>query len=104
MRAAAVRKYGAGLMASINSLSFSGVQRFAEGGLVDIPGTVQAAIPETAINDSGGISGQPLTLQIGGETFDGLIAPEEVAGKLVKFAGRSKISRSGRKPSWIGAS
>jgi hypothetical protein len=99
VRAAAVKKYGLGLMAAINGMKFNGVRGFAEGGLVGEPSRLMSAIPDMA-DMAGGVSGQPLNLSIGGETFEGLIAPEEVAAKLVRFATKSASRRAGRTPRW----
>lgn len=46
-------------------------------------------------------SGRPLTLNIGGEQFAGLIAPEDVADKLPRYAAKSAVRRTGRMPGWF---
>jgi hypothetical protein len=41
-----------------------------------------------------------INLSIGGEQFAGLIAPEEVADKLVRYALNEQVRQGGRKPGW----
>lgn len=96
VRARAVSKYGLGLLNAINGMRFS-VPKFALGGPVLASGPSMPALPALAAS---GPSGRPLSLTIGTETFEGLLAPETVATKMVHFA-RVKATRSaGRKPSW----
>lgn len=101
MRAAAVRKYGVGFLHAINQLRAPG---FAMGGLVSaveglrgsglgLPGYASGGL----VGKSGGVS---LSLQLGGETFDGLIAPETVAAKLQQFVQSRAIRSAGKVPSW----
>lgn len=99
IRAAAVRKYGLGLLNSLNSMRFS-PQGFATGGLVPSMGSMSLSLPGLA---TGGpvVAGRPLSLTIGGETFEGLIAPEEVANKFVQFSARKKLASTGPKPGWV---
>jgi tape measure domain-containing protein len=94
MRARAVRKWGVNALARLNR----GLPAFASGGLVSMP---RMGTPVPAFSPSGGGSnGRPLSLSIGGETFDGLIAPDTVAEKLVRFATGKAVRRSGSTPSW----
>ena len=99
MRAAAVRKYGLGLMGAINRLD---LPEFALGGLVE---SLQVLMPQPPrFAEGGAVTGGPtrvLNLTIGGETFAGLIAPEIVAQKLTRVATKSQIRSAGRKPSWV---
>lgn len=98
MRAAAVRKYGLGLMQSINSLRFN-PEGFAAGGLVSVPATV---IPSQIISPPSPTGRTPLNLSIAGEVFPDLLAPDDVADKLVQFVARRQVRSAGRKPSWSG--
>jgi hypothetical protein len=93
-RAAAVRRYGAGLFEALNQ------QRFEFGGLVDAihsrPG------PHFA---EGGLVGAaastPVHLHIGGGTYP-MSASSGVAAALVGAAKHSQMVSSGIKPSWYG--
>ena len=100
MRAAAVRKYGLSLFNALNRLRFEpdalmqSLQamtpapiRFAEGGLVPSTNAMR-----------------PINLTLGAETFAGLLAPEDVAQKLVRVAVSRQIRSAGRKPSFYGRS
>jgi hypothetical protein len=99
-RAAAVRKYGVNFMSRINSLNFpAAIARFADGGLVlpqpsFVPGIASASQQQSM--------GRPLSLTIGGETFAGLLAPDDVAKKLIRYATDSQNRSLGRKPGWYG--
>lgn len=99
MKAKAVRKWGVGMLNRLNR----GLPAFASGGLVTgLPGFSSA--PAFAGGAAmGGASGRPLTLVLDGETFSGLSAPEDVAGKLVSFAAGRKVRSAGKKPGWYGA-
>lgn len=81
MRAAAVRHWGAGLLAAMNS---AGLPRFAEGGLVGAAG-----------------GGQPVHLHIGGNSFPLNGAPAVVSALVVE-AHRQHVRSAGVKPSWYG--
>lgn len=96
MRAKAVRKYGAGFMAAVNGLRFK-MPTFALGGPVS---TGALAMPGMGALAPSGSSGRPFSLTIGAETFEGLIAPDAVAHKLVRFAQTKAVRSAGRKPSW----
>ncbi len=94
MKARAVRKWGIGALNRLNR----GLPAFASGGLVSVP---RMGTPIPAFKGgAGGGSGRPLSLSIGGETFDGLIAPDTVAEKLTRFATGKALRRSGLTPSW----
>ncbi len=99
IKAAAVREFGPAFFAALNGLrmpefsmgglasQISGalsVPRFAAGGLVAAPA---------------GSSGRPVNLQFGGQTF-AMVAHEDVAAKLVKFANGASLRSAGRKPGW----
>jgi hypothetical protein len=44
----------------------------------------------------------PINLQIGSEMFAGMLAPDEVAQKLLRVAVTRQIRSAGRKPSYYG--
>lgn len=88
MRATAVRKWGAGLLAAMNAAgSAPFVQRsrrgFADGGLVTAG------------------AGTPVHLHLGGQSF-ALSGGADVVESLVHAAHRHKIRSAGVKPSWYG--
>ncbi|MBX9757206.1 MAG: hypothetical protein K2Y29_00405 [Beijerinckiaceae bacterium] len=99
VRAAAVRKFGTGFFAALNSLR---LPQFATGGLV---GAMAMPSMNFAPSFEGGGSRAlaPVTLQIGGESIAGLLAPEDVVGKLARFSARKQTNSNGRKPAWYGA-
>jgi hypothetical protein len=114
IKAAAVKKYGHGLFAMLNSMRMpaSAVGRmladlrgFAGGGPVDLSHMFSSlrggSLPSFATggNVSDGAR-QTINLSIGGQSFDGMIAPKEVADKLVRFALNEQVKSGGRKPSW----
>lgn len=74
-----------GLEASMSSVC---VPRFAEGGL--------------ALAPAAGSSGRPISLSLDGQTFE-MVAPDDVAEKLVKAITGRSLRAAGRKPSWMGA-
>ncbi len=90
MKAQAVETFGVNFMHAINAGQMPG---FAAGGLV----TARIAAPSL---DKGG-PGSTLNLTIDGHQFEGLHAPEHVAGKLTKFAVSRQLSSAGRRPSWV---
>jgi len=108
--AAAVRKYGVGFMQALNSLRLPRDigRRFALGGFAESLGR-SLRVPRFA---SGGLAalgpaGPALThridLTVGDQTFAGLMAPEETAGQIMRYAERRTIRRAGASPSWRGA-
>lgn len=114
VKAKAVRRYGARFLHAINTMQLD-LPRLASGGLVSMPSLSIAAMPRFADGgmvdqtlsldlpdapESGGISGRPLSLSIDGETFDGLIAPEDVATRLTQYATNRQMRRAGRTPTW----
>ncbi|MGM5087527.1 hypothetical protein E0H64_17675 [Rhizobium leguminosarum bv. viciae] len=107
IQARAVRKYGAGLMAAINSgllpADIFDRLRFAAGGLVasltggmSMPRLVPAFAEGGPVAASGG---RPINLNFDGQTFQ-MIAPEDVADRLAKHQGRQGLRKAGKKPSW----
>lgn len=105
MRAKAVAKYGLGFMHAINEgrLDLSRILGFAAGGLVQSLQGNQA--PRLAFASGGQATthaSRVLNLSIGGEHFNGLIMPDEVANKLTKYAVGRQTQSAGRKPAWVG--
>lgn len=101
VKAKAVAKYGTGLLHAINSGRFdiSRMAGFAAGGGVSI----SPRFSSPSDTGSGASSLRPFTLQIGDQTFPGLLAPETVADRLTQFAVTKSSRSGGRKPSWYGA-
>lgn len=98
LRAEAVKKYGLGFLHALNNARLP-AGGFAMGGLASVGSHAMAGIPSFA---NGGSAGRALSLTIGGETFAGLFAPEDVAEKLSRFAVKKNVTRAGSKPSWYG--
>jgi hypothetical protein len=101
MRAKAVAKYGAGFMHAVNSGTFK-MPRFNTGGLVS---AMMPSMPRLGFADGGEVlskSMQPLNLNLFGEEFSGLMAPEDVGARLTKFAVSRQNKSAGRKPAWVG--
>lgn len=102
IRAAAVRKYGMGIFSALNNMLLPKLPAFAAGGPVDIPVDV---IPHISGMLDGMASQRPkptrvVNLTIDGQTFPGMIAPEDTAQNLLRFARKRQISSLGRKPGW----
>jgi hypothetical protein len=97
VRAAAVKKYGVSFLNAINNLRSPG---FAMGGLVARPAGAMPAFAGGGLVDTSAAR-TPLTLNLGGEVFEGLMAPDAVAAKLVEFAHGQNIRSGGTKPSWL---
>lgn len=95
VRAAAVKKYGLGLLQSINGLSAGGFKMgmpaFAGGGLVGSLPSLASASPSSIVN-----------LTIGTETFAGLRASDDVAERLARYAAKRVAASAGKRPSWVG--
>lgn len=103
MRTAAVRKFGVGFMQRLNSLQ---MPQFNAGGLVSSLTSGMSMSPAIAMATPAGgvgITGRPFNLNIGGESFEGLIAPADVAERLTKYALGRQVRSAGRKPNWYGA-
>ena len=107
VKAKSVAKYGKGFMDAVNSgrVSLQGLQRFAAGGLVT-PFTQ----PRLALASPSAGSGGPtnanrvVNLTIGDQRFENLLAPEDVADRMERYAVARNSSSAGRKPSWVGGS
>lgn len=117
IQARAVAKYGRALLDAINSGNFK-LPGYRSGGPVRAP-SLKFNLP--AFNLGGladmlampsfapAIADQqqqpalaPVTLNIGGETISGLLAPADVVGKLHSFASRAQLASAGRAPRWVG--
>jgi hypothetical protein len=61
---------------------------FADGGLMPQPASTAAL--------------RPINLTIGADTFAGLLAPEDVAQKLMQVAVSKQIRSAGRRPGYYG--
>lgn len=106
-RAKAVAKYGLGFMQAINAgtLDLRNIGRYAAGGLVQSLSPPQLSFAGADLRGNGPSSTsvlRPFSLHLGDQSFDGLLAPEAVANKLVSYAITKKTSSAGRKPSWLG--
>lgn len=98
VRARAVGKYGRGMLDAINSMR---LPRFASGGLVDALGAMPAPISSGRVPNVGSSGGgRPFNLTIGSETFEGLLAPEMVADRMVRFATGAQVRKAGKNPRW----
>jgi phage-related protein len=94
MRAAAVKKWGVGLLSKMNNLQMPNIAgavlppipKFASGGLV-------------SAGMSGG--GRPLTLQIGDQVISGLTANTGAVETLQRYAAQKAVRSAGRKPLWF---
>jgi hypothetical protein len=108
IRAAAVRKYGLSLFDALNRMRLDpdAVARFAQGGLVR---SLQVLMPQPMRFAEGGLVAggtetlRPINLTIGAEHFAGLLAPDDVAQKLIRVAVSKQIRSAGRKPRYYGS-
>lgn len=100
VKARAVRKYGLGMLNALNNMR---LPSFNTGGFVAglTPSLPSLSAPAFADGGLASGGGRPLTLQLGNETFEGLIAPESTADRLVRYAQRRNLQSAGRKPSWL---
>lgn len=82
------------------------IPKFNMGGLVGAldrsMGSLSMPIPKLAM---GGLvpasAGRPVNVNFGGETFE-MIAPDDVADKLIRFSSKKSVRSAGRRPGWIG--
>ncbi len=108
VRASAVKHYGADLFAALNSMRLSkdaiaGMRRMAQGGFVSplaVPAMAGFAAGGDIAVPATGPSGRPITLMIGGEAFEGLFAPDDVADRLVRAISVKRIRSTGNSPVW----
>lgn len=101
MSARAVSNLGVGTLHALN-----GARGFALGGLVTLPGRLERAPLRLAgggLVRAGGGHGATINLTIGGESFRGLSAPDEVAAHMQRFARGRQMTAGGTKPSWYGS-
>lgn len=111
IRAAAVQKYGSQLFNALNSMRLPArairqLLGYAGGGAVgglDL-GSVLSGLRMPAPHFA---EGGPVTVdrvavdfKIGGESFQDLLAPREVADRLIRFAMSEQVRSGGRKPGW----
>jgi hypothetical protein len=110
VRAAAVRKYGVSIFHALNAMRLpkGAFRGFSQGGLIDRLQVMMPPMTPLRFADGGQIpalvpTGQlrPLNLQIGPELFAGLLAPEDVAQKLLRVAVARQIRSAGRKPGYV---
>jgi hypothetical protein len=93
VRAKAVRRLG---LRTLNAINAGRLPGFAAGGLV--ARSVPSFAPASAGGDSN--SKKAFDLVIGGEVFEGLLAPESVATKLHEFGIKRNTRRAGKAPGW----
>lgn len=102
-RAKAVAYYGTDFMHKLNRLQIPRnlFQGFAEGGLAMLsPAFLMPRMAEGGgpVAGSGGM--RTVNLHLDGQSFAGLLAPEAVAEKLVRYVGTKAVRQAGRKPAW----
>lgn len=106
VRASAVQKYGVGLLNALNAMRIDphSFARFANGGLVDALAPLMPAPLRFAEGDlvPAANSMRPINLTIGADSFAGLLAPDDVAKKLMTVAASRQLRSAGRKPSYYG--
>lgn len=108
VKAAAVDKYGVGLLSAINSmrLPLRALRGYAGGGLVDaLQGMIAPARYAYAEGGaaSTGRARAPIVLNIDGNRFNLLSQDTDTADRLVRFATVRRVKAAGRKPSYHGA-
>ena len=104
MKAAAVRKYGAGFMHAINN-GFVSLKGFAAGGMVDAAAAMsgfsspnlQPAMASVSGNQT---SGRPLNLIMPNGEVVRATTSESTAKKLEKDLRRADVSKTGKMPRW----
>jgi hypothetical protein len=109
IRSKAVKKYGAGFFAALNSMRLPNIPGFATGGMVsgasDLFRNMNAALSFDAprFADGGMVtapaSGRPVTINFGGEAFQ-MVAQDDVIERLGRAATRRRVTSLGRKPGW----
>lgn len=104
VRARAVAKYGKGFMDAVNSgrLSLDGLQHFAAGGLVSPFQQPRLALASSSNGPK--TASRIVNLTIGDQRFENMLAPEDVADRMERYAVARNSSSAGRKPSWVGGS
>lgn len=105
LRAAAVRKYGLSLLYALNGLKvdprkFKGWPGFAMGGLVSSANRSIAPLGAQPALITPQMPGKSFDLIIDGQRFGQVLAGEDVAGDLMRYATSAKMRSGGRKPGW----
>ena len=107
MKAKAVWKYGKNFMDDVNSgrLDLGSIARFAAGGLVGsfTQPRLAFATPSPLAGASTSVN-RIVNLTIGDQRFENLLAPEDVADRMERYAVARNSTSAGRKPSWVGGS
>src|SRR5262249_42204972 len=105
---AAVRKYGVNLFHALNAMRLppNAFRGFSRGGLVDRLQFMMPPMSTLRFAEGGLVPApsnlRPINLQIGSEMFAGMLAPDDVAQKLLRVAVTRQIRSAGRKPSYYG--
>jgi hypothetical protein len=104
MQAKAVSKYGLSFMRAVNSGRFDprAIVGYATGGLIPAPSTARMPNFKGSTSPNNNESLRPLSLTIGNDVFDGLLAPEHVANKITLYSVRKQSRSAGKKPTWFG--
>lgn len=109
IRAAAVRKYGSQIFHALNSMRLPAnvirdlIGRSQGGPAFDFSSLArQFAGTPLRFAEGGSVKEamEKFSLVIGGQSFEGLLAPTTVAEKLIQFALSEQVRSGGRKPSW----
>lgn len=106
VKAKSVAKYGVGFLRAINSgkldLNSLGARMgFAAGGLVRMPTSPSFRFAEGGLVQGINSPDKVLNLTIGGETFAGLLMPDDVANSMTRYAVARNSRSAGRRPSWV---
>jgi hypothetical protein len=104
IRAKAVKKFGVGFFARLNGLREplrGAAEGFANGGLVSAMSPVIPALrfADGGLAQSGGVTGRPVNLNIGGEQFQ-MVSQGNTADRLQRFATGKRLRSTGRRPTW----
>ena len=107
VRAAAVRKYGAGFLHAINN-GVANIKGYATGGLVEAASSALAGLsgpvlqPAMAgnIGTQSSLSGRPINLVMPNGEIVRAATSESTAKKLEKDLRRSDISKTSKLPRW----
>jgi len=99
IRAKAVQHYGRQFMAALNSMRLPR-DGFSLGGLI----ADRLRVPGPRFAEGGQVTSamRPINLSINSEAFGGMLAPEDVAQRLIRVAIGQQIRSAGRKPTYYG--
>jgi hypothetical protein len=101
IRAAAVKKYGVGILAAINSMRFSLPDGFSLGGLVGTLGPPRLGYATGGAIVTQGPSGRvAVDLTWNGAKFGNLMTDAQTAESLVRHARSEAMRSTGPKPGW----